>query len=516
MTRHPLRGLVRFFLAISLLALPGCGGDEKPVTILVPVKSRTLDPHFATSTVELSILMNIFDSLITRRDNMTLAPGLAERWEIDDSRRIWTFYLRKGVKFTNGEPFDARSVKFTFGRMASSRLWASITIPRRIALGRVEIVNDHTVRLHTKHPVATLPNWLVNAFMLPPRYYSETPAGEVKVKPVGSGPYKIVASGSEDEVRMEANEAWWRGKPKVPVALWRTVPSSKDRVLELEKSRADIITTISPHEGLLVSGFKGSQMKSVPGGRRIYIGIRQTFEPFKDKRVRQAMNHAIDFGQISQRLLNGHGIRLGSIANKPGADPSIRPYSYDPKKARALLAKAGLKDSDGDGVLEKNGHPLSIKIDVPIARYLKSREMVALIARQLGAVGIKAKPNPLEWTAYLERRRNNAFSPLYVHGFSSDFNDELDLGVLRPNLHRNLTHWIHPAFIDGYTRLGQTFTPGERKKLSYRLQRIVREEAPWIFIWNQYDFYGLGPRVEWAPRPDERIYLPSVKLEKTN
>ena len=103
----------------------------------------------------------------------------------------------------------------------------------------------------------------------------------------------------------------------------------------------------------------------------------------------------------------------------------------------------------------------------------------------------------------------------FSHGFSSDFNEELGLGVLRPNLHQNLTHWIHPPFIDGYTRLSQTFAPDEQKKISHRLQRIVREEASWIFLWNQYDFYGLGPRVEWTLRPDEQIYLPSVTLEKS-
>ncbi|MBT3350799.1 MAG: ABC transporter substrate-binding protein [Nitrospinaceae bacterium] len=516
MNGHPLRQIVHFCLVIALLILPACGGGERPLIILVPVNSQTLDPHFATSTVELSILMNVFDSLITRRADMSLAPGLAERWEVDDSRRIWTFHLKKGIKFTNGEPFDSRSVKFTFNRMENSKFQSGNAISRRISFGRLETVNEHTVRLHTKRPVATLPNWLVNAFMLPPRYYSETPAGEVKFQPVGSGPYKIVANQSANEIRMEANETWWNGKPRIPSVLWRTVPKAKDRVSQLQEGKADLITTISPHEGLLVSSIKGSQMKSIPGGRRIYIGIRQTFGPFKDKRVRQAMNHALNFGQISQRLLNGHGFRLASIVNKPGADPSIRPYSYDPRKAKALLAEAGLKDTDGDGILEKNDIPLSLKIDVPLARYLKGREMTALIIRQLGAVGIKVELNPLKWTAFLERRRNNAFSPLYFHGFSSDFNEELDLGVLRPNLQRNLTHWIHPPFIDGYTRLSQTFAPNKRKKLSHKLQRIVREEAPWIFLWNQYDFYGLGPNVEWTPRPDERIYLPSIVLEETN
>ncbi len=198
--------------------------------------------------------------------------------------------------------------------------------------------------------------------------------------------------------------------------------------------------------------------------------------------------------------------------NAPHADPSIEPYPYDPEKAKSLLAEAGLRDTDGDGILERFGRALSVGLDVPAARYLKGREISAAVAKYLRAVGIKVKVIPLDWPDYLSRRRKNSFSALYFHGFSSDFNEELDLGVLRPRLHSNLTHWINPAFIGGYLRLGQTFNFRERKEISRRLQRIVREEAPWIFLWNQYDFYGLSPRVRWTPRPDERIYLPAVSL----
>ena len=208
------------FLGIFLLALQSCsgGGEEgRPLTILVSVESRTFDPHFASSTVEWSFLMNVFDALVVRQDDMTLGPGLAERWEIDDSKKVWTFHLRKGVKFSNGEPFDARSVKFTLERIQDPKIKARTTIARRMALDRVEIVDDYTVKIHTKRPVATLPIWLVNGFMLAPKYYSETPLKEVLRKPVGTGPYKMVKWVKDDFVLMEANENWWKGTPEVPV-----------------------------------------------------------------------------------------------------------------------------------------------------------------------------------------------------------------------------------------------------------------------------------------------------------
>ena len=510
------RFLSAALLAVSLLVLQSCGGDkaDRPLTILVTVEARTFDPHFASSTVEWSFLMNIFDGLVVRRDDMTLGPGLAERWKVDDSKKVWTFHLRKGVKFTNGEPFNARSVEFTFERMRDKKLKTRTTVPRRIALDRVEIVDDHTVRIHTKRPVATLPIWLVNSFMLPPGHYTETSPKEVSRKPVGTGPYKLVKWVKDDFIEMEANEEWWGGKAKIKKVLWRPVPEASARIAELEAGAADIISSISPDQGAMFAREeRGNQLKAIHGGRRIYLGIRQSFEVFKDKRVRQAINYAVNFDQIAQSILNGHGSRLATVVNDPNADDSIEAYPFDQKKAKALLADAGLRDTDGDGVLEKDGKPVEFKIDVPAARYLKGKEMCESVAANLRAVGLKAEVNPLEWSVYLSRRRKKRFSPLYFHGFSSAFNAELDLGVLRPNLYANLTDWKNPEFIDSYIRLGRTFDPAERKKISYRMQNIVHEDAPWVFLWNQYDFYGLNPRIKWFPRPDERIYLPSIALK---
>ncbi len=512
------RSWAGIFLSVFLAVLQSCGGENenRPFVILIPVEANTLDPHFASSTLEWSLLMNIFDSLVTRRDDMTLGPALAERWEVDDSKKVWTFYLRKGVKFSNDEPFDARSVKFTFERMRDKKLRPRTTVPRRIALDRVEVVDNYTVRIHTTRPVATLPIWLVNSFMLPPKHYTDTPAGEISRKPIGTGPFKLAKWVKDDFIRMEANDNWWKGKTGLKVVVWRPVPEASARIAELEAGAADIIVNISPDQGAMFSREeRGNQLKAIHGGRRIYIGIRQDRSVFADKRIRQAMNYAVDFDLIAQKVLHGHGSRLATIVNTPNNDESIKPYPYDPQKAKALLAEAGLKDTNGDGFLEKDGKPVEVKLDVPGSRYLKGVEISESVAANFRAVGIKVEVNPLEWSVFLSRRRKKAFSALYFHGFSSAFNAELDLGVLRPNLYANLTAWKNSDFIENYKELGQIFDQAERKKISYRMQKIVHEEAPWIFLWNQYDFYGLSPRVKWIPRPDERIYLPSVRMKET-
>jgi peptide/nickel transport system substrate-binding protein len=506
-----------FFGVFLLLILSSCGERKRnrPLTILIPVEVSTLDPHFATSTIEWSILMNIFDALVYRNDQMELAPGLAERWEVDDSKKVWTFFLRKGVRFTNGEPFDARSVEFTFNRMLDSKLRPRTTFPQRIALDRVEVVDDHTVRIHTSRPVATVPVWLVNAFMLPPRHYSKTTPKKLARQPVGTGPYKLGKWVKDDFLRMEANPNWWKGSPEIQVAIWRPIPESSSRIAELETGAADIITNVIPDQIQLFRQKKrGIQIKSVAGGRRVFIGIRTDQGAFSDRRVRQAMNHAINFPLIARHILRGHGHRLVSVVNPPYNDPSIRPYPYDLEKAKALLTEAGLQDTDGDGVLEAKGQPLDIDLDMPLNRYLKGKEIAEAVAADLRAVGIHAEVSPLEFSVFLANRRKKTLSPLYMNGFSSAFDAELDLSILRPDLLANLTAWKNSAFIENYNRLRLTFDLQERKRLSFRLQRIVREDAPLIFLWNQHDFYGLSGRIRWNPRPDERIFLPSIQIAK--
>ena len=504
-------------MCLLLLGLAACGREAKkgPFTVLLSVEANTLDPHFATATIEWSILMNMFDPLIERRDDMRLAPALAERWEVDETKKIWTFHLRKGVKFHNGEPFDSESVRYTFERMRDKKLKPRITVYRRIFLDRIEKVDSHTVKIHTRRPVATLPVWMVNAFMLPPKYYSSTSPKELLKKPVGTGPYKLVKWIKDDRIEMEANKGWWRGEPAIDEVVWRPVSEASARIGELETGGADVIVNISPDQSktILARG-EGLQLKGARGGRRIYLGIRTDHGVLGDARVRRALNHAVDFGAIVKNVFLGHGSRMRSIVNAPNADPNMKAYAYDPPKAKALLAEAGLKDTNGDGVLEANGEPFELKLEVPASRYLKGKEMSEFIAAYFRAVGVRVEVIPMEWSVFLARRRKKTLAPLYFHGFSSAFNEELDLGVLRPNLFANLTAWKNREFVENYKKLGQAFDPDERRRISYRMQRIVHEESPWVFLWNQYDFFGLSARTQWIPRPDERIYLPAIRLKE--
>ncbi len=502
-----------FFLAMALLSTPALGAKSpKPAVVLVGVDANKLDPQFYTSSIELSFLLNMFDSLVFRNWKMEIEPALATSWSISEDGLAWTFKLRKGVKFHNGEPFDARAVKFTFDRMLDPEVKVTLTVPRHISLDRTEILDDYTVRIHTKEPVPNMLPWLVNAYILAPGYYSRLSPREVTRQPVGTGPYRLVEWVKDDHIRMEAFEDYWRGVPDVKTIIWRPVPEASARVAELETGGADIIVNVSPEQADIIRRAKGARLAAIQGGRRIHLGIRCDRWPFGDKRVRQALNYAVNFEAISKFLLGGVGKKMATIVNPPFNDPRLRAYPYDPDKARELLREAGLRDSDGDGFIDRDGKPFKVLLDTPVGRYLKDEEMAQAVAADFKRIGLYVEVVPLEWAVYtVKRYRERNPDPLFLLGFGSGFDGEADVGILHNKLFANLTGWYNEEFEQKYAKLLVTFNKIERVRLIHELQDIIHDEAPWVFLWMQYDLYGVSERIAWQPRPDQRIYLYGVK-----
>ncbi|MFQ6110959.1 MAG: ABC transporter substrate-binding protein [Nitrospinota bacterium] len=505
-------------LAASLGMNSGCGllsQREGEVAVLIGVDANKLDPQFYSSTVELSLIQNIFDALLFRNDKMGLDPALARSWKVSPDGRTWTFFLRRGVRFHNGEPFNARAVKFTFERMMDEEVGATTTIARRIELERVEVVDEFTVRLHTRRPVATTLTYLANAFILEPKHYTSFTPRRTSRRPVGTGPYRLKEWIKDDHLILEAFKDYWRGEPKLKKVLVRPVPEGSSRVAELETGGADIIVNVPLDLAPDVQKAEGARLMAVQGGRRIFIGIRSDVEPFGDRRVRQALNYAVNFEAISRHLLLGLGSRMATIVNPPHENKNLKPYRYDPQKAKRLFHEAGLRDSDGDGYFDEDGKRYEFLLDTPSGRYLRDKDIAVAVASDLRKVGLYVRANPLDWSVYTAKRhRRGEVSPLYLLGFSSAFSGITDLAVLDRNLQANLTRWENAEFQKGFEELQRILDPERQRDLLDHLQEIVMEEAPWIFLWKQYDLYGVSRRIDWRPRADERIYLWGVNYLK--
>jgi len=495
--------------APSAAAATGGGGAAQPTGQLVIMQGADvnyLDPDFRNSVPEANITFHIFDSFM-RRNAQTLQP---DPWIVTSltQKDPTTFELkvRQGAKFHDGTPVDANAVAFSLLRHAKTKIGSQATksaFSVQVPVDSATATDATTVVLKTKAPVALdfLGQQLCQYEVMPPSVYSdESDANLQKLasNPVGGGPYKFVEWVKDDHLTMTAFDGWW-GKPVAfKTLIWKPVPSADTRILALQKGEADIIVNVPPDSVEDVKKF--ADVISIQGGRDIFVGIRCDMKPFDDVRVRQALNYGFNFDAVNKGLLNGVGKRMATPVNGPNTPADAQPYPYDPNKAKQLLADAGLA----------NG--FSVKMDSPNGRYIKDKEIAQAFVSDMAKLGIKIDLQVLDFSLYagqmLQKRQPDA---LYFLGLGSTFDGQDELNYFNPDYGLNATYWQDDQWVAQFKQLLQTTDPDQRKQLIAQLSKRVMDQAPWVFIWKQVDNYGKSKKLDWAPRPDEAIFLHDAK-----
>jgi peptide/nickel transport system substrate-binding protein len=452
-----------------------------------------------TRNPEGTIAIHIWDQLVWRTTEGELVPMLAASWKLIDDL-TWEFKLRDDVDFHNGERFTAEAVKFSLERARDLKESVDAT-PLDIFYESSVIIDDYTIRIHTERPAPRMIHTLSDFMILPPKYYTDTPVEKVVENPVGSGPYKFVRWERDGPLVIEANAGYWRDVPAIEKITVRAVPETGARIAELEASTADLITNVPPDQTHLVET-ELSRLEAVEGLRRIFIYIHyEEGKPWADRRVRQAMNYAVDVETIGETLFAGYATRYGSWVNPPNNNPDLKPYLYNPEKARALLTEAGYPDG------------FDVVLHTPVGRYNKDKEAAEAIGAYLTEVGIRAEVIPMDWSTYVQEmlipRQNLEIGLL---GFGSAANELDDVQNLVKDFPLSITDWYSEEYEALYTEAMTTLDHDKRMELLYRAQAIAYEECPWIWLWRQYDFYGVSKRLEWAARADERIDFRNAKI----
>jgi peptide/nickel transport system substrate-binding protein len=464
------------------------------VTVAQGTDPTILDPHRFGGQPDNNIMYHIFDQLVWRGDDLEIEPELAESWEIIDDL-TWEFHLREGVEFHNGEPFNAEAVEFTVERAGNEDLNPTVRFRRDVPLDELEIIDDYTIRFVTERPHALMLDHLNELLIMAPEHYSEISDDDATRDAVGTGPFKLREWVRDDHLTLERNEDYWAGPPDIGTLVFRPIPESSSRIAELETGGVDVIVNVPPDQIDRVDSAEDTRIEPVQGGRRIFVGISLNYEFFQDVRVRQALNYAVDVDTIIDSLLGGYGERMRSIANEPWKNPDLDPYPYDPDRARELLAEAGYEDG------------LDIVMQAPDGRYTMDRDVAVAVASYLDEVGVRTEVEITEWSLYLEQLQARETEPLYFLGLGAWFNGQDELRSVQTDDTYASNNWVNDDFESGYAELTQTFDEDERRELSYELQRIVFEDCPWIFMYKQYDLYGVSERLDWQPRADERMYF---------
>jgi len=353
----------------------------------------------------------IYDYLVGCTDDGQLSSdnGIAQSWEEAADQLSWSFTLRQNVKFHDGTPLTADDVKFSIDSVLDPKA-IGLLGPARAAFKEVEVKDASTVVLHLKQPVVFLP-WNFSCatgsegMILPHTYFQQVGADAFAKNPLGSGPYKVVKNAIGSAIQLEAVERHWReGVPRFKAVTFLLVPEESTRLAQLRTGEADIIAV--SREKVPEVKAAGFNVFSKLNDQVVAVYMQQQWDPVPvaDKRVRLALNLALDKDAIMKFVFAGQGVPvpmypIGSYGVAGGADASLQPYPYDPQKARQLLAEAGYP------------HGFETKVYSYVTGDLPEIPRLAeAVADYLGKVGVKAKITAIDRAALSTKRQAKTLS----------------------------------------------------------------------------------------------------------
>lgn len=467
------------------------------ITIAQAADAQTLDPARHTHFPSANILFHVFDGLVSIDSDGRFRPALAESWS-NPSPTIWQFRLRRGVRFHNGEEFNAEAVKFSLDRARNPEL-RSPMLARVRHIVSVDVVDSHTVNLVTAAPFPTMLFSVMEAsfssLIMPPRYTRDTAPEVLARAPVGTGPYRFVEWRRDDRVVLEANPDYWGGAPRIRRVIWRPISETRTRIAELRSGGVDIAGDIPPEE---IPGLNRAPTKVVDvASEALYFFGFETLRtsPLQDRRVRQAMHYAIDVDAIQRTIMGGYGQRIAVTLPRTafGYPQDMQPYPYDPARARALLAEAG----------HPNG--FTIPLTARQGRYLKDREVMEACFGFLARVGVRVEARYLEQSVWAQVSERRGREGLIFGGWSGM---DADL-VWHPLLYTGQfqSYYSNPQLDALLDRGRSTVDQAERLRVYRQAAEIIKDDAPLLALFQPPLIYGLNARLDWRPRADTMIDL---------
>jgi peptide/nickel transport system substrate-binding protein len=466
-------GIAAVALSFSVLS---CSRKPDPNTLVMLIESSptNLDPRVGVDAQSERIDNLIFDDLLSRGDNLDVAPGLAERWEIPDPL-TYIFQLHHGVKFHDERPLTSRDVKWTFDSLLTGKIRSAKAAAYRF-VDHLDAPDDFTVIFHMKEPDAAL------LWNLSDGAIGIVPFGsgnEITAHPIGSGPFKFVSSETDKEVIIERNDEYWGDKAKLARVRFAVVPDATTEALELRKGTGDLTINALTSDTVLTLEREPSLAVEHAAGTEIqYLGFNLRDPILKDVRVRQAIAYALDRRPMIQYLWGGWAQPARSVLPPQSwaYNGNVPAYDHDPDKARALLDAAGYPAVNG----------VRFHITMKTSTTESTRLMVAVMQQQLREVGIALEIRSFESATFLADVIHGAFQ-LYGLRWVGGNQDPDIFYVFHssrfPPNGANRGHYSNPK-VDALIDQARREVDQNARKTTYaELQRILAEELPYIDLW---------------------------------
>jgi peptide/nickel transport system substrate-binding protein len=485
--------LVRaLFATMLVLSIPAAGGlsaamaAEGQITwaVHVSLAPTWFDPAETSGIITpYMMLFAMHDAMVKPMPGNPMAPSLAESWSASPDGLVYEFVLRRGVRFHNGDPLTAEDVKFSFERYRGA---AHRTLKERVAA--VEIPDPGRVRFRLKDPWPDFMTFYTDAtgagWIVPKKYVEKVGDEGFKRAPVGAGPYRFVSFTPGVELVLESFDQYWRKPPSVKRLVLRAIPDESTRLAALKRGEVDIAYAVRGELAEQLRRTPGLTLKAFPGQATFWLYFTEQWDPkspFNDRRVRLAVNHAIDRASINQAELLGFARLIGSIIPSSfqfyWQPPGV---TYDPARARQLLAEAGYPGGFDAG--EYFCDVVFTNLAEPVINNLRS-------------VGIRAKLRPLERAAFFKGYSEKTHKGV-IQGASGAFGNaatRLEAFVVSGGTY---AYGGYPD-IDGLFREQAAELDLKRREATlHRIQQLLHDKVMFAPIWLNAGMNGVGPKVD--------------------
>jgi peptide/nickel transport system substrate-binding protein len=477
-------------LAAGLLLAPAGARAQSTLAVSIAADPTGFDPEAVANNTSGFIMATVFDSLVSYKPGTTeVAPGLAKSWDISPDGLTYTFHLRTGITFHDGSKFNAAEYIQTLDRQLKKDDPNTIYNTGPVqgyedftfgAVASYSAIDENTVQFKMKEPSAAFLNSLAMVWNGVVSYQAAAKYGkDFRNNPVGTGPYIFREWKSRDQIVLDANPTYWKGKPKIGRLVFKVYPDAQAALLALQHNETQIMGDVATQVIPALRSDHNIVVLTQPGLTVNGMAMPNDTPPFNDKRVRQALNYAVDKEAINKALYGGLAVTMTSPLPEAqwGFDKSLKGYPYDPAKAKQLLEAAGVKPGLKVELLSYNTprgyNPAGADLAVALQGYLRK-------------VGIEAEIQKNDMGAFLATVRSGNYHGLFLTGWSGDNGDPDNfVGELWGSYGmpvNDTSHYKDPAVDTLMQQAAKEVDHAKRIQMYAQIQKMILDGAPWVFV----------------------------------